>query len=191
MKTKKESTSSFNLIYDDNDMKCMDDFSMLDPYEYTVDIILHGQIDILLHPAFQVPCPYIRMWDSSGSYLTAEKIQLFLDNYSMNRKVVNQEDHSLDIAYSRDHRVHIFGRLYDTEHPNEGHMCSSIHVCDIDRYLQSKQVLDSDISLGNFMLSWFSLMSSHIGLSISPAEFLKCSELMNIPDLLLDNLQGR
>lgn len=133
---------------------------------------ISGYIDILLHPAYQVPCPYLRLWNRSGSYLTIEQAQPFLDKHSC---CYQGDDIKLSNSSSLvSHAVFPFGRLIQDLHPYDGYACYTIHVCEISNYidmcLQSKGI--STIPKENaYMLVWLSIVGPHIGLPIAPSEY--------------------
>lgn len=51
------------------------------------DCLYRGRIDIILHPIFQVPCPYIQLFNSSGQPVTANCIQLLIRNYKLEKSL--------------------------------------------------------------------------------------------------------
>ena len=42
----------------------------------------HGEIHIVIHPVFQVPCPYLRLWTSAGTLIGLDFLQQMIDRFN-------------------------------------------------------------------------------------------------------------
>lgn len=106
---------------------------------------IHGLIDIILHPTYQVPCPYIRLFDSSGQPVAGSVYQTL-----MKKKKEQESGRCTDIKIDKieslypDHRYEdfcveenldahsseSFEIIYE-EHPYKQTPCLCVHVCGI------------------------------------------------------------
>lgn len=123
---------------------------------------VYATVDIIIHPAFQVLCPYIRCWNQNGGFLSTEELQSLLDQF------YHRSDEPAMIM-SENSVTHPFGRLISEEHPFTGLPCSTIHVCG----------LISEHSRPRISLpSWLSVIGPFIGLHISSKDFISMSKLL-------------
>jgi Autophagocytosis associated protein, active-site domain len=149
------------------------------------------ELDIVLHPAYAVPCPYLRAWSPSGVQLLTEELQAVIDG-----------GHHVELTASDEpaNRYYVFGRLMEEEHPYSGKIVSSFHVCELGNHLQDlfdsihkqhpgrngsdgdhygdhEDVITSPgidefaASSDQYMLWFMSITAKHLGLSISPEYF--------------------
>lgn len=105
-----------------------------------------GLIDIILHPIYQVPCPYVRLHDGNGQPVS-EKVILTLTNSQSNKRVNVDESHSSSSGASAtvpppsnfdDGTRHLeievdhskFKFTYE-EHPYLQTPCLCLHVCGV------------------------------------------------------------
>lgn len=104
---------------------------------------IHGLIDIILHPTYQVPCPYIRLFDSSGQPIAGSVYQALMKKKKMQEsgpcteiKIDKNEtfdpDHCDedfgDLEILDVHFLESFEVIYE-EHPYKQTPCLCVHVC--------------------------------------------------------------
>jgi hypothetical protein len=141
------------------------------------DSIISGSIDILLHPTYQVPSPFLRLWNRSGSYLTLDQAQAFLDQHVLR----DQSSIETQENVASTHAVFPLGRLIQDLHPYDGNACYTIHVCEVSNYIdvlyQSKE-LNSVAIEKVYMLLWFSMIGPHLGLALSPYDYRAAIDML-------------
>lgn len=114
------------------------------------DGLCRGRIDIILHPLYQVPCPYIQLFDSNGQPVTADRIQLLIRTFRLemyadhNRAEIDDTDkntsylhdctksETIGKAYEKEAKCrkekNFLEYLYE-EHPYTLTPCLCLHVC--------------------------------------------------------------
>jgi len=111
-------------------------------------IKIHGELDIILHPIYNIPSPYIRIWDTSGRLLNLNEIQSLLFSKNKNK-----------------HQIEI---LID-EHPVIGTPCYTFHICGINECIQ---LMDTNNNKLLKFVSWLSIIGRYIGLSINVNDYI-------------------
>ena len=87
--------------------------------------MVRATLDVVVHPVYQIPSIFMRVWDDSGQYLTVLEVQDMLDAFKKSESV------HVDQLGKIDHRHNPFGRLIIEDHPNDGQPCLTIHICDL------------------------------------------------------------
>ena len=165
----------------------------------------HAFIDVLLHPMYEVPCPFIRMYDCRGQLLPAVTTQSLVTRV-FHRTTMNGIDTNEDGKEKNDIQFTF------EEHPYLTIPCLCLHVCGVRECMamldlstpsaMSSSVIPnimgmadnsdssssissssnntdnetrSDIYCDTYLLRWFSLVGPTIGLNISPQLFAKLS----------------
>lgn len=111
------------------------------------------RIDILLHPAYQIPCPYINAWDSAGSILGISDLVNILTT-----------SHSIPTEFIMD------------EHPEFGNPCFTLHPCGIVECMRMLETLPDKICeerKGQYIFRWLSLVGPAIAMSVAASNFTK------------------
>ena len=105
---------------------------------------VQGLIDIILHPTYQVPCPYIRLFDSSGQPITDSIYQSLIrqknvqGNGKCNNKVERGKIEPLvsddcyedfDDVEDLDDQPSVYYEVIYEEHPYLQIPCLCVHVC--------------------------------------------------------------
>ena len=125
-----------------DDKLCVDDSTYHD-IDNNYKTKIHGYMDIITHPTYNIPCPFIRLWYSSGCLLNLSDVKGFLFN----------GNHEID-------------NYQQEEHPFHGTPCFTFHICGIEENLK---VCDtSNIKLLKFV-SWLTIIGRYIGITISPS----------------------
>ena len=107
-----------------------------------------GVIDIILHPIYQVPCPYMRLFDIYGQPVTESMIQVLTSSWesSMQSRSTEPNNHPSSSLYGSDNvPVHCDDDIShvaigDTnfiyeEHPYSQSPCLCLHVCGVGERL--------------------------------------------------------
>lgn len=160
-------------------------------------MVVNGVIDIIMHPVYNIPSPFMRFFDDSGAvldYLQTESICRACRSFSSEQPSA--------ISDARDHRYHEFGQIILDNHPFFGTPFYSLHVCHASQllsvstsvchtYSQQQDEIDNrpdaiaverppcSSHLNGLMeaLNWLSLFGPHIGLPFSPSIY---SQIVNI-----------
>lgn len=133
------------------------------------------EIDIILHPSYLVPCPYISLRDQSGNPVSLE---------------------SFNVLYQNEYGCACFDTsmyILD-ENPIRGNPSYTLHVCGIQEYMQLLQnqndfnmkgghANNDDVLAGNdhvedalYFLKWFSLVGPKFNMPIRPEFFKEASK---------------
>ena len=136
------------------------------------------KIDIIMHPSYFIPCPYIHISNQSGSVLPIEVYTHMIQSYkSISTNSIN--------SYSCSSRsVNEYAYILD-EHPITGLPCYTIHICGLHTAINQLNALPpthntpqsespssqrSDLLI---MLQWFSLVGPSIGLPMTDGTIFK------------------
>jgi Autophagocytosis associated protein, active-site domain len=126
---------------------------------------VHGLIDIILHPTYQVPCPYIRLFENSGQPITDSIYQSLIRkknvrgngerNYKFERgkiELLASDDccEDFDDVEDLDDQPSVYYEVIYEEHPYLQIPCLCVHVCGL---LPRIELLESN---GQSMKSTFS-----------------------------------
>ena len=104
---------------------------------------IYGLIDIILHPTYQVPCPYIRLFDSSGQPITESTYQVLMERGKVQgssqiteKKKDGDElfvpdccDEDFGDEENRDCQSSANYEVIYEEHPYKQIPCLCVHVC--------------------------------------------------------------
>jgi hypothetical protein len=163
--------------------------------------LFKGEIHIILHPTYDVPCPLLRLWnDKTGEIIDQEVLNsLLISSFSQvtvtgitNKNLDEIGSNKLDTGEGIDFRktpTNVTDRVILTAElhpscPSKG-FYYSIHLCEIEKSFrlmmenQEKQKPDcsiqpSDISSKRLMLlSWFTMFGKYVGISITPHIYRK------------------
>jgi Autophagocytosis associated protein, active-site domain len=112
------------------------------PCKELLQMSVHGLIDIILHPTYQVPCPYIRLFDNSGQPITDSVYQSLIRkknvNGECNKKVERSKIEPLasddcyedfDVVEDLDDQPSEYYEVIYEEHPYLQIPCLCVHVC--------------------------------------------------------------
>lgn len=124
--------------------------------QHTINI----RIDICLHPSYQIPSPFISIWDQSGTPVSISILSRLID-----------------------HDVDFMSSFVQEENPLSGRPCYTIHSCGIDSCMDlmgEQSMYHSDSSVEEVesratsanLLQWFTIVGPMIGLPISPQFFI-------------------
>ena len=107
---------------------------------------------------FSVPCCYLRVWNESGSYLSTEQIQLFLDSDS---STVTSNNHC---------------QLISDYHPYSNKIYSTFHVCDLEKRLpkfnpENLNSIESIHTFVEYLLCFISIIGPDIGMCLNATEY--------------------
>ncbi len=145
--------------------------------------VLSGEIHFLWHPVFQVPCPYLRLWDAGGKILDLEETLIVVaamcsdadsthsskyPGYSLSRNTVPAES-------VMDARHYDFGHLVPERHPHLDTPFYSIHVCTLQARLSD---VCADQSNALYLLNWLSMVGPSVGLPISASQYTAARKML-------------
>lgn len=160
-------SNTLNLEFDDK--LCINDntYSDMDIDNTTIhsnnDNKYFGQLDIIVSDIYNIPCPYILIYDCRGLLLNSSDIQ------------------SLLFTKSTAKHNHEYSNLSHEEHPIHGIPCYTFHICGLG------EVLLASMNTSNQMqrfISWLSIIGRYIGLSISTQDFHKIQSLYQEEDIV-------
>lgn len=148
-------------------------------------IYVNGVVDIIMHPVYNIPSPFMRFFDDSGAVFDHRQTESICSSHRSSRCSGPSE------LLGGDHRYHEFGRVILDNHPFFGTPFYSLHVCNASQLLSASASLnhdrDIDIDIENravvttvaerpmshsdlmVALNWLSLFGPHIGLPFSPS----------------------
>ena len=66
-------------------------------------ILYRGTIDIILHPIYRVPCPYVQLFDASGQPLSSEFIESLIKHHKARRSLIHHDKNTGDIDRNGSH----------------------------------------------------------------------------------------
>lgn len=112
-------------------------------------------IDIIMHPSFLTPIPFISVHDSTGSTASLHQVDELLD------EIDGQSDSFRFVSAS----------LLEVEHPHTSRPCWTIHGCGVKEFVDKVTVTCGDVPSGVTLLRWFSAVGPQFGVPISPAFF--------------------
>ena len=168
------------------------------------DILYRGHIDIILHPLYLVPCPYIQLFDSKGQPLTADHIQLLIRSFRLEMCTGHNDcakcetiGNTCDKEAKCSEDEKFLEYLYE-EHPYTLTPCLCLHVCGLGASLA---LIDSTNTISNnyenrssnlratdgnatyptvdlYLLSWFTLVGPAIGINVDMAFYQAAVELL-------------
>lgn len=188
--------------------------SLLDYDEYTIIgnptylndqqyNILNGTIDIMVHPTYNIPCPYLRIWyQHTGKLLDHVEINQLMKFFNYRNSTDNNINNLSiynNIYYNNitDHRIYSFGQLENEMHPILDTPCYSIHVCMLQDLMKESiltyqyhhydrtklnSLSDSTITCNAYhsfyLLNWISLVGNFIGFHITTEDYTSLSKLL-------------
>jgi len=129
---------------------------------------LSGRLDILMHPTYSVPCPYISLWESSGQPLSIEEIEMLFGLADQSKSNGSE--------------------LIAEENPLTNRPSFALHVCGIGERLQEMYKHEEDVDKDEerdtagqicettstsltWFLKWLVLVGPKIGFPVSPSLF--------------------
>lgn len=123
--------------------------------EHSNACFLSGQLDILLHPTYSLPCPYIRLWEANGRLLSCEEIASILGLSDKGDEIIAEE------------------------HPLKKTPHFVLHICGIGERLQVMDEIDKgqraeELSLSSslsYFIKWLALVGPKIGIPLPPNLF--------------------
>jgi len=163
-------SNALNLEFDDK--LCINDktYCDMDIDDTTVHSNNHnkyyGQLDIIVSDVYNIPCPYLTIWDCRGLLLGSSDVQSLL----FTTKSTDNRNHEVEI-------------LID-EHPIHGMPCYSYHVCGLNEALASMNTFNQ---MQRF-ISWLSIIGRYIGIHISSKDFHKIQSIYQEEDII-NNLE--
>jgi hypothetical protein len=155
---------------------------------------MSGELHVLLHPTFQVPCPYLRLWDQAGNTLSLEDTQFVVDGLTRSRDgIVSsaeklsgdglQSDDGNDIsgggsssstisdkATDVDSRRYAFGSLMSESHPYLDTPCCTVYVCTLPVRMTA---LMCGQPLELYMINWWALIGPSVGIVLDKEFYCK------------------
>jgi hypothetical protein len=150
-------------------------------------MIIEGELHVVLHPTYFVPCPYLRCWKSNGQLLAAHELQSLIRPKSTFKSTSSSLVDEKHVAKDTDHRIYEFGALLPDPHP-QLNSCPwlTLHVCDVASRMQSLLQIEP-LSMGKvsgpeYLLTWLACMGPHVGLSLSAKCYLELRELLLVHD---------
>lgn len=135
-----------------------------------IDTLITIKTDVLLHPIYGIPCPYITgMWTDNGGRLNIEEAQMLIDELNGTNcdTVMNvHEKHETDLSHflseelplsttttttttsipTTDHRQYTFGRLTMEIHPITDSPCWSFHICQLTDIMELRNLNRSSLT---------------------------------------------
>jgi hypothetical protein len=129
-----------------------------------------GHIDIVLHPIFLVPFPFISMHDRCGQPVDCLVIQDIIDSYDGGRQQGPAADNEhagdlefcaptndvedcstlteteIEMRYTKNRVAEVRGRLCIDEHPILGTPCLSLHLCELPELMRLLTMTSSGAS---------------------------------------------
>lgn len=102
-------------------------------HRHRITLSASGVIDILMHPVYAVPSPYIRLWDQQGNLLQLREVQdVIIHGQRIGTSVVQQQSLSSD-----DNRVASMKSLVMDMHPMLDVTCYTLHICKLRDIMES------------------------------------------------------
>lgn len=163
-------TEHFMSLLEDPD-HLMDDTVSIDDYHQNRSD-LAGEIHILIHPVYNIPCPFLRLW----SRRTGEPLHSSEINSLLSAKTIR--------LGSEDYRINERGRWYpDLHFYDQFHSYCTLHLCEIEKeyhqiVMSSAIVNNEDTKNSNNektdqrkWLIWWSLIGKFLGIMISPQQY--------------------
>lgn len=168
-------SEDFMSLLEDPDQHLMEDTVSMDDYHQNPRD-LEGEIHILIHPVYNIPCPFLRLWNRrNGEPLPSSEINSLL----------SAKTASLDGRLrSEDYRINERGRWYpDLHFYDQSHSYCTLHLCEIEK--EYYQIVRSSAILNNEennnsdnentdqrkWLIWWSLIGKFLGITISPQQY--------------------
>jgi len=147
---------------------------------------IHGQIHWLLHPTYQVICPFVHFSDMNGSPLRSQHAQILLAAMAIPdncMKGIRLCSGSGCVAYETEANLEKFTWSQE-EHPLSGFPCWCLHICELPAKLmlmlnESKRRNENqgESSRGHrYILTALSLLAPIVGLQVSSGSFRKALE---------------
>lgn len=166
---------------------------------HRITISASGVIDILMHPVYAVPSPYIRLWDQYGNLLQLREVQ--------DVTIHGQRIGTITVAQSSssdDNRVASLKSLVMDMHPMLDVTCYTLHICKLRDIMElmlsgggvvkeaaanstvGGELRDRDIheavfffetstrrnrQLKLYCLNWLSLVGPAIGFTMRPGQY--------------------
>ena len=150
-----------------------------------------GVIDILMHPVYAVPSPYIRLWDQHGNLLQLRELQDVIIHGQSLGTITEVQPLSSD-----DNRVASLKSLVMDMHPMLDVTCYTLHICKLRdimelmlsgggvvkeaaanstggevRDIHEAVFFQTDRQLKVYCLNWLSLVGPSIGFTMRPEQY--------------------
>eukprot|EP01036_Dinobryon_divergens_P024482 gene24481-32933_t len=155
-------------------------------------VIVNGVVDIIMHPVYNIPSPFMRFFDDSGAVFDHRHTESICCAHR------SQCCRPSELPEG-DNRYHEFGRVILDNHPFFGTPFFSLHLCNASELLSTSASFyhyARDIDIDNRVdtttaserpiishdddlmaaLNWLSLFAPHIGLPFSPSIY---SQILN------------
>lgn len=174
---------SFNIT---REIVCIEEFKLLeedDPSQAvdmnTTQCIYTGQIHIILHPAYNIPAPFVRIWSQSGQLMKEEWMQQLMKTHSASMNWKYHRAHHKEEAVPKnnsvvtDYREYELGTFLIDIHPIFQNYCLTFHICDLYDQLAVliREEPHEERVAGMYMLSWLSHVGPYLGIAIPPETF--------------------
>lgn len=179
------------LSFDNPDKLWNDDGSQVDFFQGKQCI--EGELHIVVHPVYQIPCPFLRLWNkSTGEMLNSDQVNdLMSTSFTVppTSSVSFQEQTTFN-----DYRLNESGKWYPDFHCYD-HFQSylTLHLCEIQKQLlqiSSASTFSSDNTISlktrNMLVSWWSLVGPYCGMKLLPHYFQSLVDCLNEVDLIVD-----
>lgn len=146
----------------------------------TPDLMI--SLDIMKHSIFNIETPYLQCFNRNGSLISTDDFNMLLNHHNSLSK-----DASSTISLV-DHTVHPFGLLIQEEHPITRKICSTIHVCELSKYM--KTLMSSESGLTSiqlsclYFMSWLTFIGPYFGYTINCNEYNECVMLIKNSNML-------
>jgi hypothetical protein len=180
-----------------------EDPSVIQPPHFSIvgGIKVNGLIDIIMHPVYNTPSPFMRFFDDSGAVFDSLQTETICRAC---RSLCPEQPR--EILGIRDHRYNEFGRVILDNHPFFGTPFYSLHVCHASQLLSVSSSLCQQHSYAQQQnevvnrpgavaaerppcpsrqsglmdaLNWLSLFGPHIGLPFSPSIYSQIFHIIN------------
>jgi hypothetical protein len=142
--------------------------------------LLYGSTDLLFHPVYQCPAPYVRCHDSHGSWLSPHAVQALLLLLQTSTAARHPSASALASALTSTVQGQwgSCGReaYAPVEHPRDGRPCVTVHVCDLPLRLKiMNSALSPSLSPSAgcplHLLQCIALLGGAVGLRLSSAAY--------------------
>lgn len=124
-------------------------------HRITTTASVSGVIDILLHPVYAVPSPYIRLWDHHGNLLQLSEVQDIIARGQRVGTAVAQQSSS-----SHDNRVASMKTLVMDMHPMLDITCYTLHICKL------RDIMELMLSGGDGVVKEATAANSTVGVEV-------------------------
>jgi len=174
---------------EDNMLDSLDNASVTFDQQQRTDSY-SGEIHIIHHPVYCVPCPFLRIWDTSGQLMREEwiqsKIALETKAYNWRYYQNHHEDNNNDtMNLPIDHRIYHIGTLITDVHPLLNTFWLTLHICELEKQWQclvdetvvnSRQQQEEEkekMLQSVYLWLWLGQIGPYLGISLSPSSYAR------------------